>query len=80
MPRFQVGAAVRIRDTISTPHSNKIGVILQTLPHKRHIRTLDRYIVGLPSGVELNVWDIQLESPQGTETAFVSSLRESGKD
>ena len=71
MPRFHVGMTVRIRGTISTPHTNKVGVIIKVLPHKRNIRTLDRYVVAIPGGLEINLWDIQLESAHAVQSITV---------
>jgi hypothetical protein len=61
VPRFQVGSRVKIRNVICTPHTNKTGTIVKVVPHKRKIRTLDRYIVSLSDGTEINLWDIQVE-------------------
>jgi len=60
MTRFQPGDIVRLNNTIRTVHADKTGQVIKVVPNRRGKQTLDKYIIRLPDGVEIQVWDIQL--------------------
>jgi len=74
MPRLRPGQTVRIRDTVMHAHTFKIGVVIKVLPNKRQISTLDRYVVALPGGIEVDVWDIQLEVVEAEPPSTIIGL------
>jgi hypothetical protein len=65
MPRFEVGAQVTIRDTISTQHKGSAGRITRVMPHNRGKHTLDKYEVTLANGEKQVFWDVQLAAVDG---------------
>jgi len=62
MHRFEMGAAVRIRDVNFSHRVGQRGHVIDIKPHRRGIRTLDKYVVEFSNGEKKEFWGIQLES------------------
>jgi hypothetical protein len=61
-PRFPVGQRVRIKDTITTRHVGREGVVVAVKQHTNTANTtLDRYTVSLSEDEEAEFFEIQLE-------------------
>jgi hypothetical protein len=59
-PRFTVGQTVTIRDCITTIDIGKIGTVI-SIQANQHSRTLDKYVIQFPTGIQKTFWDVQLK-------------------